>query len=133
MSREIQRYATQLLVELLGPGETDKRFYWCRGDSRNPADVGRTLPLDAVWESRKLIVDVDERQHGEPVDFFDKPQRMTVSGVHEANSVGFTMSERSDSPKRMGTRSSGFRLLSSCGGAAGSRRINPPIWRPCAG
>lgn len=82
MAREIQRYATQLLVELLGPGETEKRFDWCRGDSRDPAGVGRTLPFDAVWESRKLIVEVDERQHGEPVDFFDKPHRMTVSGVH---------------------------------------------------
>lgn len=82
MAREAQRYATQLLVELLGPGETEKRFDWCRGDSRDPARGGRTLPFDAVWESRKLIVEFDERQHGEPVDFFDKPQRMTVSGVH---------------------------------------------------
>lgn len=82
MAREAQRYATQLLVELLGPGETEKRFDWCRGDSRDPARVGLTLPFDAVWESRKLIVEFDERQHREPVDFFDKPQRMTVSGVH---------------------------------------------------
>ena len=82
MAREAQRYVTQLLVELLGPGETEKRFDWCRGDSRDPAGVGRTLPFDAVWESRKVIVEFDERQHDEPVDFFDKPQRMTVSGVH---------------------------------------------------
>ncbi|MBA2721209.1 MAG: hypothetical protein H0U52_18495 [Chloroflexi bacterium] len=82
MAREAQRYVTQLLVELLGPGETERRFDWCRGDSRDPAGVGRRLPFDAVWESQKVIVEFDERQHDEPVDLFDKPQRMTVSGVH---------------------------------------------------
>ncbi len=70
------------MAELLGPGEAEKRFDWCRGDCRDPAPRGRTLPFDAVWESRKLIVEFDERQHGEPVDFFDKPQRIIVSGVH---------------------------------------------------
>jgi hypothetical protein len=82
MSREAQRYETGLLEELLGPAEVEKRFDWARGDSRDPSRPGVPLPFDAVWEQRKLIVEVDERQHGEPVRFFDKPDVITVSGVH---------------------------------------------------
>ncbi len=82
MPRQIQRYVTELLVEILGPAEKEKRFDWCRGDARSPGGRGIALPFDAVWESRKLIVEVDERQHGEAVGLFDKPERLTISGVH---------------------------------------------------
>jgi len=40
------------------------------------------LPFDAVWETRKLIVEVDEDQHDEPTPILDKPDVITVSGVH---------------------------------------------------
>lgn len=82
MPRNAQRYATSLLEDLLGPAEIEKRFDWARGDSRDPSRRGVPLPFDAVWEGRKLIVEIDEQQHGEPVGFFDKPDVMTVSGVH---------------------------------------------------
>lgn len=82
MARETQQYVTGLLVELLGPAEIEKRFDWARGDSRDPRRPGVPLPFDAVWERRKLIVEIDERQHGEVVRFFDKPDVITVSGVH---------------------------------------------------
>lgn len=82
MAREAQRYLTSLLEELLGPAEIEKRFDWARGDSRDPGRPGVPLPFDAVWEHRRLIVEIDERQHGEPVRFFDKPNVITVSGVH---------------------------------------------------
>lgn len=82
MAREVQKYVTELLQTLLGPAETEKRFPWCRGDARDSGSAGRPLPYDAVWEDRKLIVEVDERQHSESVAFFDKPHRLTVSGVH---------------------------------------------------
>lgn len=82
MPREDQRYVTELLAELLGPPEVEKRYDWARGDSRDPSRVGVMLPFDAVWEERRLIVEIDERQHGEAVAFFDKPDRLTVSGVH---------------------------------------------------
>ena len=81
MTREVQRYVTRLLEVLLGPAETEKSFDWCRGDSRS-GDKGRRLPFDAVWESRKLIVEVDESQHSEAVPFFDKPGVPTAPGVH---------------------------------------------------
>lgn len=82
MAREDQRYVTSLLVELLGSAHTERRFDWARGDGRRPDAVGSMLPFDAVWEGRRLIVEVDERQHTEAVEFFDKPDRLTVSGVH---------------------------------------------------
>src|SRR5688572_19464260 len=81
MTREVQRYVTGLLEVLLGPAETEKTFDWCRGDSRS-GYAGRRLPFDAVWEVRRLIVEVDESQHSEAVAFFDKPGVLTVSGVH---------------------------------------------------
>ena len=77
----MQRYVTDLLEQLLGPCEKEKRFDWARGDCRIPGGKGVPLPFDAVWESRRLIVEIDERQHNEAVDFFDKPSVMTVSGV----------------------------------------------------
>jgi very-short-patch-repair endonuclease len=81
VARVAQRYVTDLLEQLLGPCEKEKRFDWARGDSRTPSGKGVPLPFDAVWESRRLIVEIDERQHDESVDFFDKPSVMTVSGV----------------------------------------------------
>lgn len=84
MPREDQRYVTELLAELLaellGVPEIEKRYDWARGDPGTRAK-GTMLPFDAVWERRRLIVEIDERQHGEAVAFFDKPDRMTVSGV----------------------------------------------------
>jgi hypothetical protein len=82
MAREAQHYVTDLLEELLGLAEKEKRFDWARGDSRTPGRPGVPLPFDAVWESRRLIIEIDEKQHDKPVAFFDKPGVMTVSGVH---------------------------------------------------
>src|SRR5436853_123932 len=78
---DAQRYVVGLLEGLLGPAEHEKRFDWARGDPGNRVR-GARLPFDAVWEAHRLIVEVDEKQHTEAVDFFDKPWRMTVSGVH---------------------------------------------------
>jgi hypothetical protein len=57
------------------------RFAWLQGD---PGQDGRraSLPVDAYYPRRRLVVEYRERQHDEPVAFFDKPERVTVSGVH---------------------------------------------------
>lgn len=43
------------------------------------SDSGRPLPVDAYYEDLNLVIEYHERQHTEPVKFFDR--RMTVSGV----------------------------------------------------
>jgi hypothetical protein len=40
------------------------------------------LPVDAYYPDARLVIEYRERQHSEPVAHFDKPDRMTVSGVH---------------------------------------------------
>ncbi len=44
-------------------------------------DTGRMLPVDAYYPKLKLVIEYRERQHTEGVDFFDKPDKLTVSGV----------------------------------------------------
>ena len=40
------------------------------------------LPVDAYYQELNLVVEYRERQHSESVNFFDKPNKLTVSGVH---------------------------------------------------
>ena len=49
------------------------RFAFLLGDSK------RRLPVDAYYPDLKLVIEYRERQHTEPVAFFDR--RSTVSGV----------------------------------------------------
>jgi hypothetical protein len=77
-----ETYVLDLCDEYLR--ETARRqhhFDWLRGD---PGADGRRvrLPVDGYWPEHKLVVEYRERQHDEAVPFFDKPGRMTVSGVH---------------------------------------------------
>lgn len=57
------------------------KFPFLLGD---PSENGRQakLPVDAYYESLSLVVEYRERQHTEEVKHFDKPDVMTVSGVH---------------------------------------------------
>jgi len=45
-------------------------------------DTNKKLPVDAYYEKLNLVIEYRERQHTESVTFFDKPNHMTVSGVH---------------------------------------------------
>ncbi|MFE6871557.1 hypothetical protein ACFVFS_34030 [Kitasatospora sp. NPDC057692] len=77
-----EAYVLDLCDEYLGEGaQRQHRFDWLRGD---PGADGRRvkLPVDGYWPRRKLVVEYRERQHDEAVPFFDKPDRLTVSGVH---------------------------------------------------
>lgn len=79
--RRDEDYVIDLCDELLG--ETARRqfcFDWLRGDAR-PGRRGRRLPVDAYWTDHQLVVEYREVQHDQPVAFFDKPDRTTVSGV----------------------------------------------------
>jgi hypothetical protein len=78
----IASYVIGLVSELLGElPELEKTFPWAVGDVSEKTGRSRQLPFDAVWESRHLIVEVDEDQHRHPMPFWDKPDKLTVSGV----------------------------------------------------
>lgn len=69
-----ESYVIDLCDEVLGlKAKRQHHFPFLLGDS------GRSLPVDAYYEGLKLVVEYCERQHSEPVPFFDR--RMTVSGV----------------------------------------------------
>lgn len=77
-----ESYVIDLLDAVLGEAALRQhRFAWLTGD---PGRTGRTalLPVDAYWPGRRLVVEYRERQHDEATPFFDKTDRVTVSGVH---------------------------------------------------
>jgi hypothetical protein len=70
-------YVIDLCDDVLGlRAKRQHRFDYLIGDA------GTKLPVDAYYESLNLVVEYRERQHTEQVRFFDKPDRITVSGVH---------------------------------------------------
>ncbi|WP_246281683.1 hypothetical protein [Fodinicola acaciae] len=84
MSRETsdEAYVLALCDEILNePGLRQVRFDWLRGD---PGRDGRSrsLPVDAFWPGHSVVVEYREIQHDQPIRHFDKPDRLTVSGVH---------------------------------------------------
>lgn len=83
MSRANQQYVIGLCEEVLGfPASSEHRFDWLRGDPSPKTGKSVRLPVDAYWEDLQLVVEFNERQHYEPVAHFDKPDVLTVSGVH---------------------------------------------------
>ena len=69
-----EHYVIALCNEALGViGMQQYRFPFLVGDSGVP------LPVDAYYPSLNLVIEYQERQHLEPVKFFD--HRPTVSGV----------------------------------------------------
>ncbi|MCX5401621.1 hypothetical protein [Streptomyces sp. NBC_00102] len=75
-------YVLDLCDEILGvAGLREHRFDWLRGD---PGATGRQarLPVDSYWPGCRLVVDYRGVQYDRPVPIFDKPETLTVSGVH---------------------------------------------------
>jgi hypothetical protein len=75
-------YVIDLCDEVLGERALRQhRFDWLLGD---PGAVGTraALPVDACYPDHRLVAEYRERQHDEPVAHFDKPDVLTVSGVH---------------------------------------------------
>jgi len=69
-----EHYIITLCDELLGrEAVRQHHFSFLLGDS------GRMLPVDAFYPDLKLVIEYRERQHSEPVAFFDR--KATVSGV----------------------------------------------------
>lgn len=77
-----EAYVIDLCEQVLGfPAQRQHRFDWLLGD---PGKNGRRvrLPVDAYWPELGVVVEYRELQHERPVAHFDKPDRLTVSGVH---------------------------------------------------
>jgi len=72
-----EHYVIDLCDQLLGiRGSRQHRFPFLLGDS------GRKLPVDVYYESLNLVIEFNEQQHSKAVKHFDKPDKLTVSGVH---------------------------------------------------
>jgi hypothetical protein len=77
-----EAYVIDLCERVLSsPALRQHTFDWLLGD---PGKSGsrRRLPVDAYWPDHDLVVEYRELQHDMPMPHFDKPHRMTVSGVH---------------------------------------------------
>ncbi|QNO38165.1 hypothetical protein H4J02_03815 [Protaetiibacter sp. SSC-01] len=85
MGRETsdEHYVLDLCDAALGAtGLRQHRFEWLRGDVSPTSGRAVRLPVDAYWPELGLVVEFRESQHFQPTPFFDKPDRLTVSGVH---------------------------------------------------
>ena len=77
-----ESYVIDLCDEVLGErARRQHHFDWLLGDP-GAAGACAALPVDAYYPDHRLVVEYRERQHDEPVAHFDKPDVLTVSGVH---------------------------------------------------
>lgn len=75
-------YVLNLCDEILGLSSSRQhKFNFLLGDP-NVNGISAKLPVDSYYDELKLVIEYRERQHTESVNFFDKPNRMTISGVH---------------------------------------------------
>lgn len=72
-----EHYVLDLCDKVLGLiGKRQHRFDFLVGDS------GTKLPVDCYYPELNLVIEYKEQQHTKPNKHFDKPDKMTVSGVH---------------------------------------------------
>jgi hypothetical protein len=77
-----EAYVLELCDEVLGEhGRRQHRFDWLLGDAGVSGWRVR-LPVDSYWAGHGLVVEYREVQHDQPIPHFDKPHRLTISGVH---------------------------------------------------
>lgn len=83
MPKQDQSYVTDLCEAVLGIlASREHRFAWLLGDVSPRTGRQVRLPVDAYWESLGLVVEFQEEQHSQSVKLFDKPDVLTVSGIH---------------------------------------------------
>lgn len=100
---QVANYVIGLVEELLGEQAVrEKRFPWAVGDRSPKTGRAVALPFDAYWPSRELIGEVDEDQHRRPVDFWDKPDVRTVSGVSRGQQRRIYDKRKRDAARRQG-------------------------------
>jgi hypothetical protein len=95
-----EAYVIDLCDEILGViALRQHRFGFLRGDiGKNQRR--QTLPVDAYYECLNLVVEYREIQHIKPVDHFDKPDVLTISGVHRGEQRAlYDQRRRTELPK----------------------------------
>jgi hypothetical protein len=77
-----EKYVINLCDKILGlTSIRQHKFDFLLGD-KNANGFQAKLPVDSFYSELGLIIEYRERQHTENVNFFDKPDKVTVSGVH---------------------------------------------------
>lgn len=72
-----ENYVLNICDKILGiKSSRQHKFDFLIGDSN------RRLPVDSYYEKINLVIEYRELQHTESVSFFDKVDKLTVSGVH---------------------------------------------------
>ncbi|MDD3877839.1 MAG: hypothetical protein PHT69_14555 [Bacteroidales bacterium] len=72
-----EHYIIDICDILLGmKGSRQHRFSFILGDT------GTKLPVDVYYDVLNLVIEFNEQQHTKAVKHFDKPGKLTVSGVH---------------------------------------------------
>ncbi|MCV7057906.1 hypothetical protein [Mycolicibacterium gilvum] len=100
-----EHYVLDLCDEVLGlVGRRQQRFDWLRGDPSPSRPRGTELPVDGYWPGLEIVVEFQEEQHSEAVEFFDR--RQTVSGVGRAE-----QRRRYDERKRTEIPAHGMQLV----------------------
>ncbi|OJW02018.1 MAG: hypothetical protein BGO52_00290 [Sphingobacteriales bacterium 44-61] len=79
-----EQYVLDICDQVLGViSKRGHRFDFLLGD-KNKQGKAAKLPVDAYYERLGLVIEYRERQHTEAVFHFDKPDRVTVSGMGRA-------------------------------------------------
>lgn len=77
-----EHYVIDLCDKVLGlVGSRQHRFDFLLGDPGKTGSRAK-LPVDVYYETLSLVIEFNEQQHTKAVSHFDKPNVMTVSGVH---------------------------------------------------
>jgi len=77
-----EAYVIDLCDRVLGQAANrQKRFDFLLGDLHKNGKSRTKLPVDAYYENLHLVIEFKEIQHFEPVVFFDKPEKATISGL----------------------------------------------------
>jgi len=100
-SQRDQHYVIDLCDEALKlKASREHRFDFLLGDPGKHGHCTK-LPVDAYYESLLLVIEYRERQHTDQVKHFDKPDIMTVSGVHRGEQREiYDQRRRDELPKR---------------------------------
>ena len=78
-----EHYVLDLCDEVLGTAcKRQHTFDWLLGDASPKTGRRTRLPVDGYWAAAGLVVEFAESQHDTATPHFDKPDKLTVSGVH---------------------------------------------------